>query len=72
MTTKPKIGFKPVHGENSSAGQYIRTKLYCWDGKPMRCPKKNEFYLSGAIPTAYRAPTDLTTEYFIAIPTNIS
>lgn len=33
-----------------------------------RAPKKGEFYLSGAIVEAYRAPNDLTTEYHIAIP----
>ncbi len=31
-----------------------------------RCPKKNEWYLSGAIVEAYRAPNDLSTEYMIA------
>lgn len=31
----------------------------------IRPPKKGEWYLSGAIPTAYRAPNDLTTSYHI-------
>ena len=31
-----------------------------------RCPKKGEWYLSGAIPTAYKAPNDFSTEYLIA------
>ena len=31
-----------------------------------RCPKKGEWYLSGAIPMAYKAPNDLTQEFFIA------
>ena len=31
-----------------------------------RCPKKGEWYLSGAIPTAYKAPNDFSTEYRIA------
>ena len=31
-----------------------------------REPKKGEWYLSGAIPTAYKAPNDLSTEYVIA------
>ena len=30
-----------------------------------RCPKKNEWYLSGALPTAYRAPNDLSQAYGI-------
>lgn len=35
-----------------------------------RAPRKNEFFLSGAIVSAYRAPTDLITqEYWIARPT---
>jgi len=31
-----------------------------------RPPKKGEWYLSGAIPAAYKAPNDLSTEYLIA------
>ena len=31
-----------------------------------RAPKQGEFYLSGAIVTAYRAPNDLTQEYWTA------
>lgn len=31
-----------------------------------RCPKKGEWYLSGAIATAYKAPNDLSTEHRIA------
>jgi hypothetical protein len=34
-------------------------------GIEFRCPKKGEWYLSGAIPVAYQAPNDLTTEYHI-------
>jgi hypothetical protein len=33
-----------------------------------REPKKGEWYLSGAIVVAYRAPNDLSTKYFIAEP----
>lgn len=36
-----------------------------WTGEK-RCPKAGEWYLSGAIIEAYRAPNDLTTEYHIA------
>jgi hypothetical protein len=36
-----------------------------WTGEK-RCPKKGEWYLSGAEVGAYRAPNDLTTEYHIA------
>ena len=31
-----------------------------------RAPKKGEWYLSGADIAAYRAPNDLSTEYYIA------
>lgn len=31
-----------------------------------RCPKKGEWYLGGAIVTAYRAPNDLSTVFHIA------
>jgi hypothetical protein len=37
-----------------------------WDGQPPRCPKKGEWYLSGSIIEAYRAPNDLSTPYHIA------
>jgi hypothetical protein len=30
-----------------------------------RAPKKGEYYLSGAIPEAYRAPNDLSMEFHI-------
>lgn len=31
-----------------------------------RRPRKGEWYISGAIPAAYRAPNDLSTPYHIA------
>lgn len=31
----------------------------------IRPPLKGEWYLSGAVPLAYRAPNDLTTSYHI-------
>jgi hypothetical protein len=30
-----------------------------------RAPRRGEYYLSGAIPEAYRAPNDLTSAYWI-------
>lgn len=36
-----------------------------WNGEK-RCPKKGEWYLSGARIAAYRAPNDLSSEYHIA------
>lgn len=35
-----------------------------------RPPKKGEYYLSGAIVTAYRAPNDLSTPYWVCEPIN--
>lgn len=34
--------------------------------KEFRAPKKGEWYLSGAIAEAYRAPNDLSSPYWIA------
>lgn len=31
-----------------------------------RPPKQGEYYISGAIPEAYRAPNDLTSSFYIA------
>jgi len=31
-----------------------------------RCPKAGEWFLSGAVPGAYRAPNNLSAEYHIA------
>jgi len=35
-----------------------------------RTPKKGEFFVSGAIPEAYKAYSDLDTEYMIVKPTH--
>ena len=60
----PAIGRTPVPGE----GFISRTSTYRWDGKPARVPKAGEYYLSGAIPTAYKAQKDMIGEFFIAVP----
>jgi len=36
-----------------------------------RKPKKGEYFLSGAQPGAYRAPNDLSINYYIAIPVKV-
>lgn len=38
---------------------------YVYTGE-FRAPRKGEFYLSGAIVCAYRAPNDLTQKFHIA------
>jgi len=37
-----------------------------WDGLSRRCPKKGEWYLSGADIAAYEAKNDLSAPYHIA------
>lgn len=41
---------------------------WSWKRIDFRCPKKGEYYVSGAIPEAYRAPNDLPTEYLVVEP----
>ncbi|NEI32159.1 hypothetical protein [Rhizobium ruizarguesonis] len=48
-----------VHFEGMGFGRHRYRKL------GFRQPKKGEFYLSGAIVQAYRAPNDLTTPYHV-------
>lgn len=48
------------------AGMGVNGVHAVWDGNPPRCPKKGEWYLSGAVIEAYRAPNDLSTPYYIA------
>ena len=42
-----------------------RSRCYRATGE-FRAPRKGEYYLSGAIIMAYRAPNDLTQAYWIA------
>jgi hypothetical protein len=37
--------------------------------REFREPRRGEYYLSGAIVAAHRAPNDLTTKYQIVVPT---
>lgn len=54
----PKGGWdKKYRGERG--GWFVATKQF-------RKPKKGEFYISGAEPTAYEAPNDLNYEFYIA------
>jgi len=54
-------GRKPVNFEG-----YAGLRAYRIIGK--RAPRRGEFYLSGAIPAAYRAPNDLTMVFQIVEP----
>ncbi|MCY1283632.1 hypothetical protein D9M68_818040 [compost metagenome] len=60
---RPAIGFKPVHVAHTYGNNSLQA---AWDGEPARPPRKGELYLSGALVTAYRAPADMDTPYFIA------
>jgi hypothetical protein len=55
---------KTYPGAFPRKGKYT---LYVSTGR-YRKPLKGEFYLSGAIPTAYRAPNDLGSPYIILRP----
>ena len=46
-----------------------KTMSCYWRRIAFRKPKKGEWYVSGAIPMAYRAPNDLPTEYLVVVPT---
>jgi hypothetical protein len=51
-----------VHFEGLGPGAFYYRKL------GFREPKKGEFYLSGAVVQAWKAPNDLTTSYQIVEP----
>lgn len=52
-----------VHFEGRGFGRFHYRKL------GLRPPKKGEFYLSGAVVQAYRAPNDLSSSYHVVEPT---
>lgn len=45
-----------TYGNPRAAPRFVKTG-------ECRAPRAGEYYLSGAIPTAYRAPNDLSTAY---------
>jgi len=53
-----------THGSSEFFGPY-KTVRAQWTGEK-RCPKKGEWFLSGAIVEAYLAKNDLSTPYHIA------
>lgn len=54
----PMVVWFPEKGEQQGA-------YYFWRALAFRCPVKGEEYLSGAIPEAYTARNDITSEYLI-------
>jgi len=47
-------------------GEWVIKPTYYRSTGVKRFPKKGEFFLSGAIITAYKALADMSTEYWIA------
>lgn len=43
-----------------------------WERVGTRPPKKGEYYVSGAIPMAYKARRDLTASYLVVVPTHFA
>lgn len=62
-----KLGFDTKEKVGQPLTSYIKVKnVKAINTGEMRPPKKGEWYLSGAIVEAYRAPNDLTTAFYIA------
>ena len=55
--------FGVLDKQSLSQNHFLIKAVYA---KEKRCPKKGEWYLSGARVHAYRAPNDLTSIYHIA------
>lgn len=72
---RPAIGFKAINSElrrpfKKGDTTFTNRVIFArWDGQPKRAPKKGELFISGALPFAYLAKEDMTTTYFIAVPT---
>ena len=52
--------------DTSFNSRYGHREVYAEKTDERRSPKKGEWYISGAIPTAYRAPNDLGMVFWIA------
>lgn len=62
----PPIDERKALGESEITGRIPVNEIRAIKTGEMRCPKKGEWFLSGAIPEAYQATNDLTQEYRIA------
>lgn len=59
-------GVYPVaEGEALPEGNTRANTRARWTGE-VRCPRKGEWYLSGAVVESYRAPSDLSHSFHIA------
>jgi len=52
------FNYEGMHLEERAGSFAVKTNEF-------RAPKKGEYYLSGAVPFAYKAPNDLSTKYRI-------
>lgn len=66
LKDKGTNGWYPVVIAGSGLNWMNHRKYMARSTGVKRCPKRGEFYLSGAIVEAYRAPNDLSTEFVIA------
>lgn len=53
-------------------GPGLRSSRCFYEALGFRPPRKGEFYLSGAIPMAYRAKADLAAAYQVVRPTHFA
>jgi len=60
-------GKAPPRGVFPGEGYTGERFLYEASGE-YRAPRKGEYYLSGSVIEAYRAPNNLTLEFWIAVP----
>lgn len=65
LPEKSDEGVQKLYAPMPSLGTGVPGVHAVWTGEK-RCPKKGEWYLSGAIIEAYRAPNDLSTPFHIA------
>ena len=69
MTLPATLHFEALPDEKpqmlwESSPKCVRQFRILWK----RNPRKGEWYVSGAIPAAYKAPNDLTSEYLVVKP----
>jgi hypothetical protein len=67
----PLIDYHPDKKWSHSTGIVTGNVMAMYSGEK-RCPKKDEWYLSGAIIAAYKAPHDSSTPYHIAVLVKIT
>lgn len=62
LTEEERHWFGPIHSFSENHSRVMRVRPV----GQTRCPKKGEWYLSGAVVEGYRAKNDLSTPYIIA------